>query len=71
VAKNAFIVAFTVLAMIFVPVDIYYFMGNLIAPCCYLILAGLMAGVWDVGWIIFGGIYLGLYVGLFYSGARL
>ena len=69
--RKAYITSFLVLATIFVPVDIYYLMGNLIVPCCYLILAGLLAGEWNMGGIIFGGIYIAFYLGLFYLIARI
>ncbi len=68
--RKAYLITFIVLAVIFVPVDIFYFMGNLIVPCCYLILGGLLAGLWDWGGIIFGGVYIALYLGLFYLFAR-
>jgi hypothetical protein len=68
--RKAYVLTFIVLAVIFVPVDIYYFMGNLIVPCCYLILGGLLAGLWDWGGIVFGGVYVALYLALFYLLAR-
>jgi hypothetical protein len=45
-------------------------MGNLIVPCCYLLLGGLLAGLWDWGGIVFGGVYFALYLALFYGVAR-
>ena len=68
--RKAYVLTFIVLAVMFVPVDIFYFMGNLVVPCCYLILGGLLAGLWDWGGIFFGSVYVALYFALFYLLAR-